>query len=364
MVTSAIKKNQTVEILLVDDETKLIRIIEANFEEEIKSKQYKFDWSSNGQDALKKIRNQRFDLLLVDITMPGMNGFEFITELHKLDFSIPVIIITGNEIDLDYCNQGMSLRSYNLIPKPIDFDELKKSITNTLKLEKYYTKLFKNQIRENGNVNANKVLDELEFSNHSMTIYSSIKTLSKEQQYKIGMKIIENIFDYQQMQELQSDLPGLLEIAKEDDEYRKTILNEDAQRLAEGKIPLEILEKSYLELKNDNYTKKSGQKVTYNYLLLRWVTEEKKQDFHQIKKSDWQDTIVREKVIEKIQKREWSDEDKLKILNAISKLEKKKIEQVVQLEDLQFLAPQSLQANNLNSTSQKNARSPKTFKLY
>jgi len=275
-------KTQTKKFLLIDDERKLIGLVEERFKNEIKTGKYHFEWASNGEDALKRIRTNHFDLLLVDITMPVMSGFELITKLHQLKFDIPVIIITGNEIDLDYCTQGMRLRAFDLIPKPIQFNLLKDSIEKTLKLHKYYRKLNKDKTE------ARNFLTDSDMPPHSSTIYKEIRSLDLEQQFKIVMKVIEQEFDSQKIQALQSDLPALLAIAIEDDEYKKELINKDTKRIEQGKIPLAILEKGWIELKDEHYTKKkTGEKVTYNYLLLRWIEDNKKQNFRQLKKKHY-----------------------------------------------------------------------------
>ncbi len=86
----------------------------------------------NGVDAVKKLQQQEFDLVLTDIMMPEMDGLQLISQIRKdMNKQVPIIIITtkGKEEDRD---TGLSLGANGYIVKPIKGHELAELITKFL----------------------------------------------------------------------------------------------------------------------------------------------------------------------------------------------------------------------------------------
>lgn len=111
----------TYRILVVDDIPDNYFLLQTVLEDE----GYQVEVADNGHAALKRIEANPPDLVLLDVMMPGMNGFEVISRIRQnpaLPF-IPVVLITGY-------TESSSKGSYNkvdadcLIRKPIDFNEL------------------------------------------------------------------------------------------------------------------------------------------------------------------------------------------------------------------------------------------------
>jgi CheY-like chemotaxis protein len=87
--------------------------------------------SSNGLEALEKLKSQTFDMLLSDIEMPEMNGYELVDEVKKLGLTLPVISVTASAIKGD--SEKILMHGFdNYISKPIDMDEMKRV------LDQYY----------------------------------------------------------------------------------------------------------------------------------------------------------------------------------------------------------------------------------
>ena len=85
----------------------------------------------NGKDVLKALEKETFDVILLDINMPQMDGMECAKAIRALDDTsksqIPIIAITGNAknyTDDDFKNVGIN----EYIPKPLDFDKLVYSV--------------------------------------------------------------------------------------------------------------------------------------------------------------------------------------------------------------------------------------------
>lgn len=105
-------------ILIVDDEPKIIRFISAN----LKSLGHETAACSNGPEALDTIDGFDPDLLLLDIMMPGMDGFEVLQRLRSFS-NVPVIILTARSDSSDKV-QGLNLGADDYLTKPFSLDEL------------------------------------------------------------------------------------------------------------------------------------------------------------------------------------------------------------------------------------------------
>ena len=87
----------------------------------------------DGEDALNKVRNQNFDLVLTDIRMPRMDGLDFIRAVRSemSDRVLPIIIISTKGADEDV-KLGMSLGASGYLSKPISMPRLKELVLNFL----------------------------------------------------------------------------------------------------------------------------------------------------------------------------------------------------------------------------------------
>ncbi len=85
--------NNTTQILWADDE---IDMLKAQIKY-LKNRGYEVYPVTNGQDALDEIKNQRFDVVFLDESMPGLTGLETLSKIKEINASIPVVMITKNE---------------------------------------------------------------------------------------------------------------------------------------------------------------------------------------------------------------------------------------------------------------------------
>tara|TARA_B100000029_G_scaffold119825_1_gene113172 strand:+ start:341 stop:2137 length:1797 start_codon:yes stop_codon:yes gene_type:complete len=121
-------------ILHVDDEPKNLRVLVDVFKED-KYIQYV---ASDGQDAFDQAKEKRPDLILLDVNMPGLDGFETFKKLQedKVTKGIPVIFLTA-DTDLKRVVEGLEMGSVDYIRKPFEVDELKAKVKNHIKLSLY-----------------------------------------------------------------------------------------------------------------------------------------------------------------------------------------------------------------------------------
>jgi len=136
-------------ILIVDDEPYNIDYLE----QELDELDYATVSASNGQDALEKVFSESPDLVLLDIMMPVMDGFEVLTRL-KVDANtrdIPVIVISANN-DLKSMVRGIELGAEDYLPKPFEPALLKARISSSLEkkqlrdLEQLYLKSLEREL--------------------------------------------------------------------------------------------------------------------------------------------------------------------------------------------------------------------------
>src|SRR5690349_453345 len=110
-------------ILVVDDEPHVVQI----FQDLLAQRGYEVASSSNGDDAIVKVTTGRFDLVLTDINLPGVDGLEVVRAAKAADKDTCVILITGyasTTTAIDALRQG----AYDYITKPFDLWETAKAI--------------------------------------------------------------------------------------------------------------------------------------------------------------------------------------------------------------------------------------------
>lgn len=118
-------------ILVVDDEKDIRRALEFVLTRE----GYTVETASNGLDAVAKIKNDNFDLVITDLRMEGMDGFDVLTNTHQTDSSIPVMIMTAYG-SIESAVDAMKKGAVDYIVKPFMHEELKLTIKRVLEHSK------------------------------------------------------------------------------------------------------------------------------------------------------------------------------------------------------------------------------------
>lgn len=106
-------------ILIADDEGDFRDIIKDILIEE----QFSLAEASSGLNALEIFKNNHFDVVLLDLRMPDLDGIETMKELKKIDSQIPIIILTAFG-DIPTAVEAVKLGAYDFITKPPEFDKL------------------------------------------------------------------------------------------------------------------------------------------------------------------------------------------------------------------------------------------------
>jgi two-component system, response regulator, stage 0 sporulation protein F len=112
-------------LLIVDDEEN-IRIL---FKEELEDEGYEIDLASNGYEAIEKFKTGGFDVIILDIKMPGMDGIQVLNEIKNMNKDQPVILCSAyGEFKQDFS----SWVSDGYVVKSADTGELKQTIKKIL----------------------------------------------------------------------------------------------------------------------------------------------------------------------------------------------------------------------------------------
>lgn len=114
-------------ILLVDDEVSLVKGIKFNLENE----GYKVDFCYDGECALQKARSQSYDLILLDVMMPKLDGVSACQEIRKFS-NVPIVMLTAKSEDADKL-MGFESGADDYILKPFNILELKARIRAILR---------------------------------------------------------------------------------------------------------------------------------------------------------------------------------------------------------------------------------------
>lgn len=103
-------------VLIVDDEEKIINFIRLK----LGLSGYEVNVATNGQEALNLAKTAKPDIVVLDILMPGMDGFEVLKQLRTFS-NVPVIVATAKEFTSD---KDLSLGANDYMYKPFKPDEL------------------------------------------------------------------------------------------------------------------------------------------------------------------------------------------------------------------------------------------------
>jgi len=156
-------------ILCVDDEPNVLKFLEAVFV----PNGYEVTKAENGEEALEKIRSERIDLVLSDVSMPQMDGFELCRKIKEDERyrGIPVVMITGLTAKADRV-KGIEVGAADFISKPIDAAEVLARVRMLLKAREEHERKIGQLLIDMGFITEEQLQEGL--------------TLAKEENMKVG----------------------------------------------------------------------------------------------------------------------------------------------------------------------------------
>ena len=179
-------------ILLVDDEKQLVDALTVI----LKQNNYSVDYALNGEDGLDLALSDIYDLIILDVMMPKLDGFSVLKQIRKNNISAPVLILSAKS-ELNDKVDGLNLGADDYITKPFNTDEFLARIRALLRRKEKFT----SDVLSYGDINLNRdnlelicgqknvALGKKEFQILEMLILSEGKCIDKE-------RFIEKIWGY------------------------------------------------------------------------------------------------------------------------------------------------------------------------
>ena len=119
-----------IKVLLVDDEKEFIRALA----ERLEVRDFNAETAFDGYEAISKIKEQDFDVIVLDVLMPGINGIETLKEIKSIRPLINVIMLTGHAT-VETAIEGMKAGAYDYLMKPTETNDLVDKITKAYKIK-------------------------------------------------------------------------------------------------------------------------------------------------------------------------------------------------------------------------------------
>jgi DNA-binding NtrC family response regulator len=110
-------------ILLVDDEERFRLTLGKRLTE----RQLDVVTVGSGEEALREVKGKPFDVVILDVKMPGLDGIETLKEIKKINPDVEVVLLTGHA-SVDAAVDGMRLGAYDYLMKPCEIEVLMEKI--------------------------------------------------------------------------------------------------------------------------------------------------------------------------------------------------------------------------------------------
>lgn len=109
----------SISVLLVDDEEQFTEVLS----ERMEARGFKVDTANSGPEAIKKVKQNKYDAIILDLAMPEMDGIETLKNLLKINPDIQIIFLTGHAT-VEQGVESVKLGAMDFLEKPINIDKL------------------------------------------------------------------------------------------------------------------------------------------------------------------------------------------------------------------------------------------------
>jgi len=117
-----------IKILLIDDEIEFIETLA----ERLELRGYISKIAGDGESGISMLANESFDIAILDLMMPDLNGLDTLRQIKEIDKTLPVILLTGHGSTKDGM-EGMRIGAFDFLMKPLDINELIEKIKLALR---------------------------------------------------------------------------------------------------------------------------------------------------------------------------------------------------------------------------------------
>lgn len=117
-------------ILVADDEEGVRESLSLILSED----DYTFAFAASGEEALQRLTREPFDLALLDIKMPKLDGLEVLRSLRERRLIVPVLILTAYQ-SVELAKEAVKLGAVNYLPKPFGRDQVLAAVRDALALD-------------------------------------------------------------------------------------------------------------------------------------------------------------------------------------------------------------------------------------
>jgi DNA-binding NtrC family response regulator len=122
-------------VLFVDDEMEFLETLLKR----MKKRDLEASGVKSGEQALEFLAQNRVDVVVLDVKMPGMDGIQALKEIKKLHPLIEVVMLTGHA-SVEVAIQGMELGAFDYLMKPVDIDDLLYKVQDAYKKKAIHEK--------------------------------------------------------------------------------------------------------------------------------------------------------------------------------------------------------------------------------
>ena len=157
-----------IKLLIVDDEVKFLESIAKRLE----MRDFEVTTAANGPEAVAATEKNKFDLALLDLKMPGMDGKQVLEILKSRHKYLEVIILTGHG-SLDSAVECTKLGAFGYLPKPYELDKLLETLQKA-----YEARLVK---KFEGDLEAKEQILKLATGNSALAILRELRKLDNEE---------------------------------------------------------------------------------------------------------------------------------------------------------------------------------------
>lgn len=174
-------------VLLVEDD----ELIAQGVNEALRRKAYQVDWVSDGKQALAMALENSFDLIILDLGLPGLDGLEVLSRLRLKHDSTPVIILSARDTTRNRV-EGLNCGADDYLVKPFDLEEL-------------FARIHVIERRSSGKASNRLVMGSIEMDLESMEVFYCAKAISlQRREFSLLKRLMENprqVFTREQLED-------------------------------------------------------------------------------------------------------------------------------------------------------------------